>query len=54
MNRYNLIVGYTSHNGGVNNLPVVKVTVNYAIAKTFTGKTALKRAKTFFNQITKK
>lgn len=53
MNSYNIIIGFMSYKGGTNNLPVVKITCNYAIVKTFTGKTASKRANTFYNKLTK-
>jgi hypothetical protein len=47
----NLLVSYYNHKGGVNNLKVVSVCSGFITIKSFSGKTAEKRAKAFAKKI---
>lgn len=48
-NKPQVIISYENYKGGVNNLKVVNVYEGYSLLKTFTGKTAEKRAIKFIS-----
>lgn len=49
-----LVTIYGNYKGGINNLIVVKLIYRGAIIQCYTGKSASKRMKTFYNKLLKK